>query len=101
MAVYTTGEEIAQKTTCRQEVRYKRPNWQFPEKEERPPVGTWKGPQEEHLCLRRAGSGGGQLSRDTAKADKKENRPRAGRSLRLIWNNVRTVAGTGASHTET
>lgn len=58
MAIYTTGEEIAQKTTCRQEVRYKRPNWQFPEKEERPPVGTWKGPQEEHLCLRRAGSGG-------------------------------------------
>lgn len=43
----------------------------------------------------------GQLSRDTAKADKKENRTRAGRSLRLIWNSVRTVAGTGASHTET
>lgn len=63
--------------------------------------GLGRDPKRNTCVSEEQDPGGGQLSRDTAKADKKENRPRAGRSLRLIWNNVRTVAGTGASHTET
>lgn len=96
MVILAMGEEIALKkqyTGRKAGVRGQNSNTQ---KEEKPPVGTWKVPQEEHLCLRRAGSGGTQLSRDTAKADKKGNRTRAGRSLGLVWNTVRTVAGTVA-----
>lgn len=81
----------------RQESKYKRPKWQFPERKRKGHLwGLGKDPKR-NTCVSEEQDQEGQLSRDTAKADKKENRTRAGRSPGLIWNSVRTVAGTESS----
>lgn len=47
--------------------------------------------RERNTCVSEEPEQEGQLSGDGAKADKKGNRTRAGRSLGLIWNSARTV----------
>ena len=56
---YSTGEDVSLKKNVQEGEQVQETKMAISrEKEERPPMGTWKGPQEEHLRLRRAGSRG-------------------------------------------
>lgn len=80
-------------TRYRQEGRSKKPKWQFPERKRK---GLLWGlgrdlERERNTCVSEELEQEGQLSGDGAKADKKGNRTRAGRSLGLTWKSATTV----------